>query len=202
MKCYVYFKTTVILLLAMFFLTFVGCGNTIYSNDKLQTSATESINQTSASTIIQNTTSNTIKNININNLPKCMQYGIVILGTEGCPHCRALKSTAEQLFGKQNVCFKELAPQYGGNKADMDLFIYIMQTAFPTLHEDEYGVPLGILFNKGHIAYIFIGYKDDDILKQYITQMRKTEMGEITPQEEYNIIMKVGKSIMGCQFKP
>ena len=83
--------------------------------------------------------------------------GIVIFGTEGCPHCRDLKNISYEKFGKDNTCFVEVSSAYGGDKETQEFFTKIYKTAYPFIREDQMGVPLSFLFKEGSVRAVFIG---------------------------------------------
>lgn len=85
------------------------------------------------------------------------ENGIVIFGTEGCPHCRNLKEVSYEKFGEDNTCFVEVSSAYGGDKETQEFFTKIYKEAYPFIREDQMGVPLSFLFKEGSVKAVFIG---------------------------------------------
>ena len=136
----------VVVITAVVALSFVGCGN---NNTPSNGSGAETGNES---------------NVSVN--AQCPpQRGLVIFGTEGCPHCRALKGYATNVFGKNGMCFVEVNPGYGATKDTQQFFVKIYKEAYPGIPEDQMGVPLAFYFYDGNVRGVFIGELPEDSLK-------------------------------------
>jgi glutaredoxin len=137
----------VVVITAAVALSFVGCGN----------NATTSNGGNASTSTTQQTSSNTAGGENVSSAQCPPQRGLVIFGTEGCPHCRALKGYATQVFGKGGMCFVEVNPGYGATKDAQEFFAKIYKEAYPGIPENQMGVPLAFYFYKGNVRGVFVG---------------------------------------------
>lgn len=99
--------------------------------------------------------------------------GIVIVGTQGCPHCRALKMASQKVFGPQNVCFVEVSPSYGGTAQAKKLFVDFYSIAYPGIPEREMGVPIAAIFHDGKVRAVFVGEMSEDNLRKVVDYIKQ-----------------------------
>ena len=125
-------------------LVFIGCGATSPQQGGSQSGGTH----TSTTTTSTGTTATV-------SCPP--QKGLVIFGTEGCPHCRALKGYSHEVFGKGGTCFVEVNPAYGATKKAQEFFVKIYKEAYPGIPESSMGVPLAFMFYDGSVRGVFVG---------------------------------------------
>ncbi len=99
--------------------------------------------------------------------------GIVIVGTQGCPHCRALKLASQKVFGPKNVCFIEVSSSYGGSREAMQLFMDFYSIAYPDIPETQRGVPIAAIFHKGNVRAVFIGEMSEVDLNKIVDYIKQ-----------------------------
>jgi glutaredoxin len=133
----------VVVITAAVALSFVGCGNN--QSQSNSSGGTTGTTQTTSTQTVGTT----------ENCPP--EKGLVIFGTEGCPHCRALKGYATEVFGKSGMCFVEVNPGYGATKDAQQFFVKIYKEAYPGIPENQMGVPLAFFFYGGNVRGVFVG---------------------------------------------
>ncbi len=152
------FTLIVILVISFMVFSFVSCGSPSTSNGRGGTSATTSVSGGTGDTSTATTSSgNTTASTTVETAVCPPENGIVIFGTEGCPHCRALRSRSLNLFGEKNTCFVEVSPAYGATGKARDFFPKIYKEAYPFIKDSDMGVPLAFLFYGGEVRGVFIG---------------------------------------------
>ncbi len=144
------FTLLVMLLVSFMVFSFVSCGSP--SAPQGGNTATTTGGGGNTSTTTTATASTTVANA------VCPpEKGLVIFGTEGCPHCRALKGYAHEVFGEKNTCFVEVSTAYGATEKARDFFPKIYKEAYPFIKESDMGVPLAFLFYGGEVRGVFVG---------------------------------------------
>jgi len=133
----------VVFLVATLVFSFSGCGKVAVPSGNNQSH--------------NNSTSGNSSNVSTTTASCPPDKGIVIFGTEGCPHCRALKRYSHEVFGSKGTCFVEVNPAYGATKDAQTFFVKIYKEAYPGISENQMGVPLAFFFYGGNVRGVFVG---------------------------------------------
>jgi|GEM_PF-3198203 len=160
------FTLLVMILVSFMVFSFVSCGSrsapqggntaTTTGGGK-DTSTTATSSRSTGGGEETSTSANVTGSTTVANVLCPPDKGLVIFGTEGCPHCRALKTRSYGVFGENNTCFVEVSPAYGGTEKARDFFPKIYKEAYPFIKDSDMGVPLAFLFYGGEVRGVFIG---------------------------------------------